>query len=96
MTIEIYGMDLSAPCRILYMTCEALGLEYTKHEVDLFKGENKTPEYLKVKIFFYILWKKSRLKSTFLPYHVKKHHSTLEMDTFKVMLLLSYLDSLDN
>ena len=44
-------MDLSAPCRILYMTCEALGLEYTKHEVDLFKGENKTPEYLKVKIF---------------------------------------------
>ena len=45
---------------------------------------------------FYILWKKSRLKSTFLPYHVKKHHSTLEMDTFKIMLLLSYLASLDN
>ena len=40
--------------------------------------------------------KKSRLKSTFLPYHVKKHHSTLEMDTFKIMLLLSYLASLDN
>ena len=39
---------------------------------------------------------KSRLKSTFLPYHVKKHHSTLEMDTFKIMLLLSYLASLDN
>ena len=30
-------------------------------------------------------------KSTFLPYHVKKNHSTLEVDTFKVMLLLSYL-----
>ena len=42
-------------------------------------------------VFFYILWKKSRLKSTFLPYHVKKHHSTLEMDTFKIMLLLYYL-----
>ena len=39
---------------------------------------------------------KSRQKSTFLPYRVKKHHSTLEMDTFKVMLLLSYLASLDN
>ena len=39
--------------------------------------------------FFYILWKRSRLKSTFLPYHVKKHHSTLEMDTFKIMLLRS-------
>ena len=34
-------------------------------------------------ILFYILWKKSRLKSTFLPYHVKKHHSTLKMDTLK-------------
>ena len=42
-------------------------------------------------MFFYILWKKSRLKLTFLPYHVKKNHSTLELDTFKVMLLLSYL-----
>ena len=39
---------------------------------------------------------KSRLKSTFLPYHVKEHHSTLEMDTFEIMLLLSYLASLDN
>ena len=39
---------------------------------------------------------KSRLKSTFLPYHAKEHHSTLEMDTFEIMLLLSYLASLDN
>ena len=30
-------------------------------------------------------------KSTFLPYHAKKNHSTLEVDTFKVMLLPSYL-----
>ena len=45
---------------------------------------------------FYTIWKKSRLKSTFLPYRVKKHHSTLEMDTFKGMLLFSYLASLDN
>ena len=35
---------------------------------------------------FYILWKKSRLKSTFLPYHVKKHHSTLEIGPIKVTL----------
>ena len=34
-------------------------------------------------------------KWTFLPYHVKKHHSTLEIDTLKIMLLLSYLASLD-
>ena len=35
-------------------------------------------------------------KSTFLPYCVKKHHSTLKMDTFKGMLLLSYLTLLEN
>ena len=39
---------------------------------------------------------KKSTKVDFSPYHVKKHHSTLEMDTFKVMLLLSYLASLDN
>ena len=27
-------------------------------------------------------------KSTFLPYYVKMNHSTLDVDTFKVMLLL--------
>ena len=49
-----------------------------------------------ITLVFYILWKKSQLKSTFLPYHAKKHHSTLEMDTFKGILLLSYLASLYN
>ena len=48
---------------------------------------------LMTKLFFLHSMEK---KSTFLPYHVKKHHSTLEMDTFKIMLLLSYLASLDN
>ena len=48
MVVEIFGMPLSAPCRILHMTCEALGVEYKETNVDLFKGENKTPEFLKV------------------------------------------------
>ena len=39
---------------------------------------------------------KKSTKSTFLPYHVKKRHSTLEMGTFKVKLVLSYLASFDN
>ena len=47
-------------------------------------------------LFFLHSKEKSRLKSTFLSYHVKKHHSTLKMDPFKIMLLLSYLASLDN
>ena len=35
--------------------------------------------------------KESWLKSIFLSYRVKKHPSILEMDTFKVMLTISYL-----
>ena len=52
MVVEIFGMPLSAPCRILHMTCEALGVEYKETNVDLFKGENKTPEFLKVPTIF--------------------------------------------
>ena len=51
MTIQVHGIGASAPCRIVYMTCEALGLEYEMVSCDLMKGENKTPEYLKVIIF---------------------------------------------
>ena len=50
MTIDIHGMNLSGPCRIIYMTAECLGLEYNMIECDLFKGENKTEEYLKLNI----------------------------------------------
>ncbi len=46
--IVIYGMPLSAPCRILVMTCEVLGLEYEFKTCNLMTGENKTPEYLKL------------------------------------------------
>ena len=48
MSVEVFGMALSAPCRILYMTCEALGIEYKMTECDLMNGGNMTPEYLKV------------------------------------------------
>jgi glutathione S-transferase len=48
MTIEIYGMDLSAPCRLARMAAEMTGEKYEFHEVDLWKGENMTPEYLKM------------------------------------------------
>ena len=45
---------------------------------------------------FYTIWKKKSTKVDFSPYRGKKHHSTLEMDTFKgMLLLLSYLASLD-
>jgi len=45
--VEIHGMALSAPCRICYLACEAIGIEYKMVDCDLMNGGNKTPEYLK-------------------------------------------------
>ena len=56
-TVDIYGMGPSAPCRILYMTCTALGVEYNDIAVDLMNGENRTPEYLKVSTILNPLFK---------------------------------------
>merc|ERR1712131_384462 len=44
--IEVYGMKPSAPCRIVEMTAEVLGLEYVSKVVDLRNGDNMKPEYL--------------------------------------------------
>jgi len=44
--IEIYGMQLSAPCRIVEMTAEVLGLEYEFKVVDLMAGDHMKPEFL--------------------------------------------------
>merc|ERR1712209_287065 len=44
--IEIYGMQLSAPCRIVEMTAECLGLEYQFKVVDLMTGDHMKPEFL--------------------------------------------------
>merc|ERR1712228_74726 len=44
--IEVYGMSLSAPCRIVNMTAECLGLEYEFKVVDLMAGEHMKPEFL--------------------------------------------------
>jgi len=46
MVVEVYGMALSAPCRTVYLTCELLGVDYKKVNVDLMKGEHMTPEFL--------------------------------------------------
>ena len=46
--VKVHGMNLSAPCRLVYLTCEAVGIEYEKINVDLMNGGTRTPEYLKV------------------------------------------------
>ena len=52
----------------------------------IFKYGQYKKQYIKV--IFYVIH--------FSPISCKKHHSTLEMKTFKAMLLLSYLAPLDN
>ena len=41
-------MPGSAPCRLVALTLECLKKPYEYKIVDLQKGENKTPEYLKI------------------------------------------------
>ena len=96
--------DYASHCKEIHrINCVIKKLE--KNNIDMSKvpklcydGSKWKCEFVKLSLisFFYTLRKNSRLKSTFLPNRVKKQHSTLEMDTLKVMLLLSYLASLDN
>jgi len=47
-SIDVYGLQPSAPVRIVQMTAEVLGVDYNFKKVDLMKGENMTPEFLKI------------------------------------------------
>ena len=46
LSFQVYGMSLSAPCRIVNMTAECLGLDYEFKVVDLMAGEHMKPEFL--------------------------------------------------
>lgn len=48
MTIDLYYMPLSAPCRSIMMLAKTLGIELNLKKTDLFAGEHLTPEFLKV------------------------------------------------
>ncbi|KAM3959974.1 glutathione S-transferase 1-like [Aphomia sociella] len=48
MTIDLYLMKGSAPCRAVLLTARALNLEINQKPTDLNKGEHLTPEYLKL------------------------------------------------
>lgn len=41
-------MDISAPCRMAFMACEVMGIEYEMVVVNLMAGDNMKPEYLKI------------------------------------------------
>ena len=48
MTVEIYGVALSPPCRTVYLTLDVLGIEYKAVYCHPHKGMHKTPEFLKL------------------------------------------------
>ncbi len=47
--LEVFGQEESAPCRVVYMTCEMVGAKYERKMCDIMKGEHMTPEFLKVR-----------------------------------------------
>ena len=48
MSVVLYSMSASPPCRIASLALDVLGVEYEFKKIDLMKGEARTPEYLKV------------------------------------------------
>lgn len=46
--VKIYGVPLSAPCRIVMMTCKVLGVQYELISTNPLLGETRTEEFLQV------------------------------------------------
>jgi glutathione S-transferase len=45
-THDVYGMASSGNCHKVKLALEMLGLPYRWHEIDIMKGESRTPEFL--------------------------------------------------
>ncbi len=43
---QVHGMTVSGNCYKIQLVAAQLGIEYDWHEVDILKGESRTPEYL--------------------------------------------------
>ena len=48
MVLKLYYIPQSPPSRMVVMTLKALGLDYEEVIVNLFEGEHKKPEFLKI------------------------------------------------
>lgn len=48
MPIDFYYVGGSAPCRSVLLAAKAVGVDLNLKTVDLMKGEQMTPEFLKV------------------------------------------------
>jgi hypothetical protein len=52
--VTIYGVPLSAPTRIVMMTCEVLGVRYELINTNPLTGDTRTEEYIKVAFSFFL------------------------------------------
>lgn len=48
MTIDLYYLPLSPPCRSIIMLAKTLNIELNLKKLDLFAGEHLKPDFLKV------------------------------------------------
>jgi len=48
MGVDLYYMDLSAPCRSVMLLAKAIGLELNLKVTDIMAGETRTPEFIKM------------------------------------------------
>lgn len=48
MTIDLYYMSLSAPCRAVILTAKILGVELNLKTLNLMTGEQMKPEFIKI------------------------------------------------
>jgi glutathione S-transferase len=48
MTIDLYYLPQSSPCRAVMLTANAVGVQLNLKYLDLLKGEHMTPQFLKV------------------------------------------------
>lgn len=50
MSLDLYYMLGSPPCHAVMMVAKAVGVDLNLKPVDLFGGEHKSPEFLKVSL----------------------------------------------
>lgn len=48
MTLDLYYCPCSPPCQTIMLTAKALGLDLNLKLIDLWKGEHRQPEFLKI------------------------------------------------
>lgn len=49
MPVTLYNQFGSPPCGLVRMTAKQVGVDVVLKNLDMFKGEHRTPEYAKVR-----------------------------------------------